>query len=61
MVKGRLQPALNYIKEQPTYNRYELGGSDKKYNEVVTAPSVAKGTDFHVPSNEVLRTKADNK
>jgi hypothetical protein len=27
MIKGRLQPALNYIKEQPTYHRYEVGDS----------------------------------
>ena len=26
MIKGRLQPALNYIKEQPTIHRYEVEG-----------------------------------
>ena len=34
---------------------------DNKYNEVVTAPQIGKGTDFHVPSNEALSKKADNK
>jgi hypothetical protein len=34
---------------------------DNKFNEVVTAPQIGKGTDFHVPSNEALKKKADNK
>jgi hypothetical protein len=38
-----------------------MGDGDKKYNEIVTAPQIGKGSDFHVPSNEALRTKADNK
>jgi hypothetical protein len=36
-------------------------GGNKKFKEVVTAPHIGKGTDFHVPSNEALSKKADNK
>ena len=43
MIGGRLQPALRYIAPNPMFNRYEVNESkkkDKKYEEIVTYPTV---------------------
>ena len=54
MIKGKLQPALNYKIEQPTYNRYEIDSdmatSKGRFQEIITYPSVTHGHhDFQLP------------
>jgi len=43
MIRGRLQPALKYIAQNPMYNRYQLKEPTSKqdYKEIVTYPTVS--------------------
>ena len=41
MIKGRLQPALKYIYQNPMFNRYNVKKPGKDvYQEIVTYPTV---------------------
>ena len=43
MIRGRLQPALKYIAQNPMFNRYQVKNKEGKeeYQEIVTYPTVS--------------------
>ena len=42
MIRGRLQPALKYLAQNPMFNRYQLKkGAKEEYSEIVTYPTVS--------------------